>query len=233
MNIAILQPYFFPYMAYFQLIHAVDKFIFFDDVNFMKKKWINRNQILISGKPCYFIVPLKKISQNKLIRDVEIVGDEKWKMKILRSMELSYRRAPFFQTGFELIETVLGQNHTHISLLAISSIKTVCSYLEIPTEFVDSSAGYLNTGLKAQERILDICRQEQASGYMNPIGGVDLYSKEVFQKHKIRLNFLKTDAAITYPQFKNDFVPYLSIIDLIMFNDLETIQCFLKKFQTV
>jgi hypothetical protein len=230
MKIAIIQPYFLPYIGYFQLINAVDQFVIYDDVNFMKKKWINRNNILIAKQPSFFVVPLKKISQNKLIKDVEIANDLNWKSKILKKVEIAYKKAPYFQKVFDLFESIINQNHILISELAFTSLKEVCLYLKISTQLISSSTIYRNSHLKSQDRIIDICKKEGADHYINPIGGIDLYSKESFLNHQIQLNFLKSDL-IAYQQFKNEFVPYLSILDIIMFNDVEAIHNFLKCFQ--
>ena len=230
MKIGIVQPYFFPYIGYFQLINTTDKFVIYDDVNFMKKKWINRNKILISGGSSFITVPLRRQSQNKLILETEIANDSKWKSKLLKSLRSGYARAPRFQTVYSLIEDVLSQNQTHISQLATDSLKAVCHYLCVETLFVDSSTIYRNAHLKSQDRILDICRQEGADSYLNPIGGTDLYSKKVFTANQICLNFVKPKA-ITYSQFGGEFVPFLSIIDVLMFNSKETVVKFLNQFE--
>lgn len=232
MKIAVVQPYFFPYIGYYQLINAVDKFVIYDDVNFMKKRWINRNNILISGQPSFIIVPIKKISQNKLIKDVEIANDLKWKAKMLKSLEMAYKKAPSFNEAFSLIENVLNRHEPSISKLATASLRTVSEYLEIGTEFVNSSTVYNNSNLKAEERILDICTREGADGYINPIGGTELYSEKNFNDKNIRLNFLKT-SSVEYPQFQKDFVPFLSIIDILMFNSQKKAQEFLHQYQLI
>jgi hypothetical protein len=232
MKIAIIQPYFLPYLGYFQIINAVDRFVAYDDVNFMKKKWINRNNILIAGQPNFFVVPLKKISQNKLIKDIEIALDLNWKSKILKKVETAYRKAPYFQKAFDLFENIVNQNHTQISELAFESISAICNYLNISTQLIPSSTIYKNSHLKNQDRIIDICVKENADHYINPIGGIELYSKESFLNYRIRLNFLKSEQ-ISYRQFKHTFVPHLSTLDIIMFNDVETIHSFLKRFQLI
>ena len=232
MKIAIVQPYFFPYLGYFQLINEVDQFVVYDDVNFMKKKWINRNNILIKGKPNFFVVPLKKISQNKLIKDVEIDSSSNWKTKTLKKVEMAYQKAPHFKKAFYLIENVVNQNQTHISKLAFKSLQEICNYLDITTYLKPSSVIYENSHLKSQDRIIDICNKENADHYINPIGGINLYSEESFLKHKIHLSFLKP-GIVSYTQFKQKFVPHLSILDTIMFNDVGTIHNLLKSFQLI
>tara|TARA_Y100001960_G_scaffold306902_1_gene362642 strand:- start:453 stop:1151 length:699 start_codon:yes stop_codon:yes gene_type:complete len=228
MKIGIVQPYLFPYIGYFQLIHSVDKFVVLDDVNFAKKKWVNRNQILIAGQPSFITVPLKKVSQNKLILEIEIAKDQKWRKKILSSIQSAYGRAPMFNQVYSIVEKTLNQNHTHISKLASASLFAVSQYLKIETQFVQSSSLYKNSHLKSQNRILDICQKENASEYLNPIGGTELYSRDEFEAHGIKLYFIKPEPG-NYNQFEFDFVPFLSIIDVLMFNPIKTVQKLLNQ----
>jgi hypothetical protein len=214
-KIGIMQPYFFPYIGYFQLINAVDKFIIYDDVNFINRGWINRNRILINGKESFITIPLHDASQNKLINQIEILNETKWKVKILRSIEQNYKKAPHFSIVFELIYTIINKGYTHISTLNLESIQTVCDYLELNTKIVSSSTHYENKNLSGQSRIIDICQKERANQYINPIGGVELYNRKLFEEKKIRLNFIHP-TSVPYPQTVNCFTPYLSIIDILM-----------------
>ncbi|MCF0050017.1 WbqC family protein [Dyadobacter sp. LJ53] len=232
MTIAIMQPYIFPYIGYFQLINAVDKFIIYDDVNFINKGWINRNNVLVSGQAHLFTIPLKDASQNKLINEVELSKSEPWQKKFLKTLQQSYQKAPYFQKVFVLIEEIVNLEVQTIYELTFQTLKRTCEYMEITTEIVPSSMIYQNTHLKGQERILDICKQENASHYINPIGGMELYDKEKFEKEGIKLDFIKSVAS-PYPQFKNAFVPWLSIIDILMFNDPEHIKEHLKAYELI
>jgi len=232
MTIAIMQPYIFPYIGYFQLINAVDKFIIYDDVNFINKGWINRNNILVSGAPHLFTIPLKDASQNKLINEVELLTNDPWKKKFLKTIQQSYQKAPNYKNVFDLVEEIVYLNTETIHELALHALKKTCIYMGINTEIVSSSAIYKNTNLKAQDRILDICKQENADHYINPVGGMELYDKSKFAKENIQLNFLKSVAS-PYSQFKNAFVPWLSIIDILMFNDTESINTLLKEYELI
>jgi hypothetical protein len=232
MTLAIMQPYIFPYIGYFQLIHAVDKFVIYDDVNFINRGWINRNRILMNGKDFLFTIPLKDASQNKLINEIEVNWDENWKGKFLKTLEQAYKKAPHYQEIVGLIERSITPDKEIISKVVVNNLRLINDYLDISTEIVDSSAIYQNTHLKAQERILDICKQEQANHYINPIGGTELYNYQYFEESEIKLNFIKTDR-IEYPQFKNEFVPFLSIIDVLMFNSKENIKSFLNQYELV
>lgn len=232
MKIAIMQPYIFPYIGYFQLINAVDKFIIYDDVNFINKGWINRNRILVNGKDSLFTIPLKEASQNKLINSIEVNWDSAWKSKFLKTIEQSYKKAPYYQQVLPLIEGLLNTEKSIFSEIIFENLTQVCQYLEIKTEIVPSSSIYHNTHLKAQERIIDICVQEKTDTYINPIGGLELYDKAAFQAIGKELFFIKSKA-IRYTQFKNEFVPWLSIIDILMFNSPEHISTLLNDYELV
>lgn len=231
-KIAIMQPYFLPYIGYFQLINVVDEFIIYDDVNFINKGWINRNNILVNNKASLFTIPLKEASQNKLINEIEIIQDGKWQNKLVKTIEQSYKKAPNFVDFFPIISEIINYSENNISKYIYNSLINICKYLEINTLILQSSAIFENENLKAQTRIIDICKQKQASQYINPIGGVELYQKNDFETENIKLNFLKT-YPIQYQQFNNDFTPYLSIIDLIMFNEKSKINSLLNEFELV
>ena len=227
-----MQPYIFPYIGYFQLINAVDKFVIYDDVNFINKGWINRNRILNNGKDSLFTIPLKEASQNKLINEIEVNWDEAWKSKFLKTLEQCYKKAPFYQETLSIIEQTLSIDNEPISKVIENNLILICHYLDIKTEIISSSTIYQNTHLKAQERILDICLQEKVTHYINPIGGLELYDKDFFGAKNIKMNFIKSNQ-IEYPQFKNEFVPWLSIIDVLMFNSKEKITIFLNNYELV
>jgi len=234
MKIAIMQPYIFPYIGYFQMISAVDKFVFYDDVNFIKQGWINRNKILVSGRGYLFTVPLSKANSFTLIKDTLINNKlyEIWKLKFLQTLSQNYKNAPYFSKIYELIAEVLNSKHNSISDLAIDSIQNVSQYLNLKTHFIISSESYSNRNLERQKRLFDICKQEKCSHYINAIGGQELYKKEDFIKEGIQLNFIKS-LPLEYKQFKNQFIPYLSIIDVLMFNSQEEINFLLTKHEFI
>ena len=232
MKLGIMQPYIFPYIGYFQLINAVDKFVIYDDVNFINKGWINRNRILNNGKDSLFTIPLKEASQNKLINEIDVNWDSAWKSKFIKTLEQCYKKAPFYLEILPIIEQTLNVDNEPVSKVIEHNLKLICDYLGIKTEIVSSSAIYQNTHLKAQERILDICSQEKANQYINPIGGLELYDKDFFEAKNLKLNFIKPNA-IEYTQFKNEFVPWLSMVDVLMFNSKEKIKEFLDNYELV
>lgn len=234
MKLAIMQPYLFPYIGYFQMIKAVDKFVFYDDVNFIKQGWINRNKILLQGKEFMFTVPLEKANSFCLIKDTSINQRfyENWSLKFIQTINQNYKKAPYFDDTFSIITNVLNQNTTSISELAIESIKQVSEYLELNTLFIKSSETYNNRSLERQERLIDICKCENTTHYINAVGGMELYNKDDFKKEGIRLDFIKA-SPIVYKQFNNDFVSWLSIIDVLMFNSKEDIKLMLDSYELI
>jgi len=227
MILAIMQPYLFPYFGYFQLINAVDKFVFYDDVNFIKNGWINRNKILIHGKPAYFTVQLKEASSFKLINQIEFIENSQ---KLLKTIRVAYSKAPFFDDVFPIIKNGMNFQTKLISELAIHSIQEVCNYLEIKTVFEKSSQTYPETKhLNKAQRIQGICQENNAHTYINAIGGSELYSKQFFYNHNVQLYFIQAKDII-YKQFENQFISNLSIIDLMMFVRKNELRDFLNSY---
>ena len=221
-RIAIMQPYVFPYLGYFQLVSAVDLFVFYNDVNFIKKGWIHRNRILLNGKDFMITIPCVNVSQNKLICETELALDNKEKKRILTTISQAYRKAPYFEEVFFLIDNIFKRDYKTIDELAIRSVEAVSGFLNIPTTFRVSGGIYGNSELKREDRLIDICLKENVLQYINPQGGVEIYSKDYFRKKNVDLNFLVAHLE-PYVQFGNDFVSGLSIIDVLMFNKRETI----------
>ena len=225
-----MQPYFFPYIGYFQLINTADKFVILDDVNYISRGWINRNNILVNGKKTLFTLPVLKASQNKLIKEIEISIDKKWKRKFSKTIEMTYKKAPFFSQTLALVEKVLNFESKSLTDFLYNSLLEVCTYLEIDTKIEKTSSIYQNSALKADNKIIDICKQEKGTIYINPIGGQELYKQEKFTQEGIELYFLNT-GQIDYQQFSKEFVPYLSIIDIMMFNSPSKIKKILTNFE--
>lgn len=212
-----MQPYFFPYLGYFQLINAVDEFILLDDVTYIKGGWINRNHILSKDKPELITVPLHKLSSNKLICETVIADHLNWRNKFLKTIHFNYKKAPFFDDFFPLIENVIQTNISKINEMNYYALERIVDYIGIDTMLKKTSYVYNNNHLKAQERIIDICIQENTSTYLNSVGGQSLYNKALFEKENIDLKFIVPKFP-KYPQFNSPFVSSLSIIDILMFN---------------
>lgn len=231
MKLAIMQPYFFPYIGYFQLIRAVDKFIFYDDVNFIKNGWINRNKIIINGKVNYFTIPLKGASPNKLINEVEFIDDFR---RIKKTILQNYKKSPYFNDVWPVIEDCFNLKTNLVSVLSIYSVRKICEYLNLDTVFEQSSVNYPETKVyKKERRLIEICKQNNADTYINPIGGIELYKKDDFSKEGIKLFFIKMKD-IHYRRFDNNVFPTnLSIVDVIMFNSREEVKKMLNEYELI
>ena len=232
MKIGIMQPYFLPYIGYWQLLNAVDKYVIYDDVNYIKRGWINRNKILINKEAKYFNVKLNGASQNKLINEVEVSLDEVYQKKLLKTVEENYKKASFFTEVFPLIQRIVENKETNLAKYLEYSIREICSYLDIKTELLISSNLEKNNFLKGKDKVIEICKKLGGSEYYNAIGGQELYSFEEFKSNGIELKFLKTEE-INYQQFSNEFVPYLSILDVMMFNSKEKVKEFLNNYSLI
>jgi len=226
MRVAIMQPYFFPYIGYFQLIGSVDLFIIYDNIKYTKKGWINRNRFLRDGADSVFTLPLRKDSDFLDVRD-RAVADDFDRGKLANQLREAYRRAPHFHQAFPVIENAIMSPQANLFDYIYVSVVDVCRYLGIGTRIVASSSIAVDSALKAEDRVLALCKVTGASGYVNAIGGQKLYSREEFEAHGVELKFLESHA-ITYPQFGEPFVSWLSIIDVMMFNSIFTIREFIE-----
>lgn len=231
MRLAIMQPYLFPYIGYFQLLAAADKFVIYDDVNYIKQGWINRNNILVAGAAFRFSVPLKEASSFARIHETQIDARQYsvWREKFYRTLALNYGKSPQFAPTMALVKSVFDHAGSSIGDLAAASVVAVAQHLGLPTQLVSSSRIYANDSLKGAGRVLDICRRESATDYVNVISGESLYSRVAFAERGIQLHFLQP-RPIQYPQFGESFVPWLSIIDVLMFNERDQVRSFLREF---
>jgi hypothetical protein len=219
MKLAIMQPYFFPYIGYFQLIAAVDTFIVYDNIKYTKKGWINRNRMLQNGKDVMFSLPLKSDSDYLDVCERELATDFN-RDKLLNQFNGAYRRAPHFTETFPLVEQIVRYEDTNLFRFLHHSILKTCEHLDITTEIRISSDIAIDHDLKNQDKVLALCAAVGASTYVNAIGGMELYSKETFREKVIDLKFIRS-RPFEYPQFGDAFVPWLSIIDVMMFNSRE------------
>ena len=227
MIMGLNQPYFMPYIGHWQLINAVDVFVIGDDYNFINRGWIHRNRILQNGQPKYFNIEIAHASQNKKINELYLsdVYDAEKKLQTLRD---AYSGAPHFAEGFMLMKKILECEERNLAYFLEHSIRCVCEYLGITTKLIRSSEIPGNSELKREYRIYHQCGYVGADTYINAIGGRELYDFAEFKTRNLKLGFLQT-ADVRYQQFQQEFVPYLSMIDLIMFNSKEEIQEMLKQ----
>jgi len=233
MKLGIMQPYFFPYIGYFQLMNAVDEFVVYDNIEFTKKGWINRNRILVNGQDSFITLPLKKDSDYLDVRDRYLA--DSWtseRMKMLNRIKESYRKAPQFNSAYPVIEESILFEESNLFKYIFHSLDKVKSYLAIDTPLTISSTLTIDNRLKADKKVIAICKERNADTYVNPIGGIQLYIKDEFKNEGIDLHFLKAND-FEYQQFDNKFVPWLSIIDVLMFNSREEVREYLNSFYTL
>jgi hypothetical protein len=230
MKLAIMQPYFFPYIGYFQLINTVDEFVIYDNIEFTKKGWINRNRILVNGNDAVISLPLKKDSDYLNVNERFLADNwEVERKKLLNRIAESYRKAPYFKETYEMVQSCLMYEDRNLFKFLLNTLKDILKYLKIDTKLIISSTISIDNQLRSDERVMAICKERGADVYINPIGGVELYDKKIFQKNNLELQFQKSNNII-YSQFNNEFIPWLSIIDVMMFNNKEDIQLKLKSF---
>lgn len=223
-RVAIMQPYLFPYLGYFQLIAAVDQFVLHDDVQYIYQGWVNRNRILIAGKAEFITFPVSKAGHTLHINQRTLAENaHSERLKILRRIAAAYAKAPHFNDCFPLMEAIIKSPEDNLAAYAHNAIRQICNYLQITTPIIDSSSLQIGADLVAQERVIAIVRRLHGDVYINSIGGIDLYQQEEFRKHGIALLFHKMDD-IRYQQFGGHFEPALSIIDVMMFNEIDIIR---------
>ncbi len=233
MKIGIMQPYFLPYIGYFQLINSVDLFVVYDNIKFTKKGWINRNRYILNGRERYFTISLKKDSDFLNVSE-RIISEEfdKERTRIVRKIENAYYNAPFYSNVMPLIKACFLNKQKNLFSFVFESIKLIAEFLEISTPIKISSDIETNESLKGADRVIEICRLLDGNEYLNPIGGIELYNKELFSKNGIKLHFIKSQEII-YNQFNYEFVPNLSIIDVLMFNEKKVVKKFLCQFELI
>lgn len=232
MKVGIMQPYFLPYIGYWQLLNAVDKYVIYDDVNYIKNGWINRNRILCGNTSQWLTIKLNKASSNLLINEIEILKDDIYVKKMLKTIEQIYKKSPYFYEVYQLLQEILMFQEKNLANFLENSIRKICNYLEIKTEIVLSSSLQKDNTLKSEKKVMEVCRILQATEYYNAIGGQELYSYKEFEQNGIKLKFLKTKN-INYKQFKNEVIENLSILDVMMFNSKEKIKEYLTSYTLI
>lgn len=231
MKLAIMQPYFLPYIGYFQLIKAVDQFVVYDRIKYTKKGWINRNRYLLDGRDAMFSLPLRKASDALDVVDRELAPDFD-RRKLLAQFEGAYRRAPQFEPTFALLEGIVNHDDDNLFGYIHHSLQAVCAQLGLDTPLrVSSTLGFDNS-LKGQDKVLAICAATDTTCYLNSIGGTELYAKPAFTERDVELRFLKS-RPFEYDQLGQPFVPWLSIVDVLMFNPLDAVRARLDHYDEI
>ena len=229
---AIMQPYFFPYIGYFQLMRAVDTFVFYDDAQYMKGGWINRNRILHNGEPAWLTLPVRRASLTLAINQRDYLFDGEAICSLKKRLHDCYQKAPEFDSAFPFVCDLLEFGNPNVAAFNAHVLEGVARYLGLGCRFLASSAIEKPAGLKGQAKVIEICKRLGASRYVNPSGGVDLYTRGEFACAGIELQFLEAKPA-SYKQFDAAHQPFLSIIDVLMFNSIERIQTLLDDFRLI
>jgi len=231
--VAVMQPYFLPYIGYFQLMNAVDEFVIYDNIQFTKRGWIHRNRILDNNKDVYVSLPVKKDSDYLDVKDRYLADDfDKQKNKILSKIKNNYQKAPWFKEVFPIVENIFSFENKNLFDFIFNSILVLKEHLEIETDIIISSHIDIDHTLKSSDKVKAIVWKQKRDIYINSIGGQELYDKKDFSKHGIDLKFLKPELK-PYSQFSNDFVPGLSIIDILMFNDINETKHLLNNYSLI
>ncbi len=216
MKLGLMQPYFMPYIGYWQRIYAVDQHIIYDDVNYIKGGWMNRNKILLAGQPHIFSMNLNGASPNKLINEVEVNSNSLLQIKMLRTLEQAYKKASYYQDAMACLEPIICNPETNLAKYLEFQIREICKYMGVTTEILMSSDINKDNTLKGQDKVIEICKRQGASVYYNAHTGMELYSKKDFQNEGLELKFIKDGATVQYQQITGEFVPSMSIIDVLM-----------------
>jgi hypothetical protein len=231
--LSIMQPYIFPYLGYFHLIEATDQIVFYDDVNYIKRGWINRNRILLEKSDFLFTIPVEKASQNKFINEIKPLITPDFTGKFFNQIEAAYKKAPYYQDVIKMLHSVFSAKQNDITDLTINSITSVYTYLGKEIKWTKSSVLSPETkGMGKADRLIQITKDLGYKNYINANSGQDIYHKEYFKNKGVQLNFVKSKK-IEYKQFNHKFVPWLSIIDVLMFNDSEAIKEFFSAFEII
>lgn len=226
MRVAVMQPYFFPYIGYFQLLNAVDTFVIFDDVNYIKRGWINRNRIILNKQEHLLTLPVKNVSQNKHINQHLLDSPQVEFEKIQKKLFFAYHKSPNYLALKLLIDDCFSFEDPNISIFNAYCLSKIAKYLGISCNFITSSELNINVFHNPQDRIIKIIKKLGGNQYVNLPGGQELYNHKTFENENIELRFIQPNT-FEYPNLAENFVPNLSILDIIANVETKTIQSFL------
>lgn len=229
-TIAVMQPYLFPYLGYFQLIAAADVFVLGDDLQYIRSGWVNRNRILHNHEAKLITFPLKKdrfqlpINQRQLCDNFSDEAE-----RLIGLITQCYTKAPYFAQVMPLIERLIRFPQQNIALYTEHAIREMCAYLHIVTPIMRGSDLILGKPTDKQDRIIRIAHTFEATTFINPEGGSVLYDRDHFARNGLLVRFFRMDPVV-YRQFRQPFVANLSIIDVLMFNCVEQVQQLLSYY---
>lgn len=234
MKVALMQPYFLPYIGYFQLIHAVDEFIVFDNAQYIRRGWMNRNRILNAHKESNFInVPVQKAPRETKIKDIVINNELDWKINIFQQLYY-YQKAPFYAFVSDFLDECLSINTSSLSQFNTNLLKKMCNLLEIDTKItiLSENLPIISMANAADEWGVEVCKALNATTYINAIGGIEFYDQQKYIENGIGIQFIKP-VLKPYKQFNSIFIPGLSIIDVMMFNHTHEIKAMLELHELI
>tara|TARA_B100000927_G_scaffold25792_1_gene19303 strand:- start:2593 stop:3300 length:708 start_codon:yes stop_codon:yes gene_type:complete len=232
-RVAIMQPYFLPYVGYFHLINSVDEFVIYDNIQYTKKGWINRNRILVNGNDKILTLPLKKDSDYLDVKDRFLADSwDKEKLKMLNQIKAAYRKAPYYDKVLPIISSIFELPNTNLFEFILGSLHLLNSYLRIDTKITISSNVNIDHTLKGRDKVVAICKKLNGSTYINAIGGQELYDVQDFKNEGLDLMFIKSPP-LNYKQYNNEFIPWLSILDVLMFNKRQDITDYLNEYTLI
>ena len=232
-RVAIMQPYFLPYVGYFHLINSVDEFVIYDNIQYTKKGWINRNRILVNGSDKILTLPLKKDSDYLDVKDRFLADSwDKEKIKMLNQIKAAYRKAPYYDKVLPIISSIFELPNTNLFEFILGSLHLLNSYLRISTKITISSDVNIDHTLKGRDKVVAICKKLNGSTYVNAIGGQELYDIQDFKNKGLDLMFIKSPF-LDYKQYNDKFIPWLSILDVLMFNKRRDIGDYLNNYTLI
>nr|WP_215144880.1 WbqC family protein [Exiguobacterium qingdaonense] len=215
-----MQPYYFPYLGYFQLMNAVDTFVILDDVQFVKRGWIHRNRILLEGDVKHIHMKIDHMTQHRQICEHNRLIDPTHDRYQLRLLTHAYKNAPYYEDVMPMIERIMKDKEPNVAVYLERLLVEVRDYLGLDTKLLVASSLDYDKSLKREHLVMEVCRYLNTDHYINAIGGQALYEKEMFEKSGVPLDFIKMNQ-IEYPQYHHPFMADLSIIDVMMFNSKE------------
>ena len=231
MRLGLQQPYFFPYLAYFQLLFAVDRFVAYDDVNWIHGGWIHRNRLAAHDGPQWFTIPTRGASRHVPLDTVKVAAG-RWREKMFRTLEQSYARAPFREPVLRMVERTLATPSPFVADIAVASLEHVRDYLGYTTPIHRARNRYEASAARGEERVIAICRAEGATEYLNAIGGLALYDRQLFDQEGITLRFLQGRYENTVETDDQGRVT-LSIIHLLMYSTIEQVRTMMNAYDLV
>ncbi len=213
-KVVVLQPGYLPWLGFFEQMARCDVFVFYDDVQFDKHSWRNRNRIKSVKGPQWLTVPVKHKGLDKpLIKEIRIDSRAAWARKHLQSVRTNYSKAGFFDRYFPGLEEVLNRPWKYLVDLDVALVEWICRELGLEREILFSSQ--LGVGGSRSGRLLDICLHLKAATYLSGAAARDYLDTDLFARQGIGVVF-QDYAHPVYPQLFGEFIPYLSVLDLLL-----------------